>query len=137
MEHPIEGGCQCGKVRYRISAAPLATIACHCQDCQRQSGSAFGMSMVVPRDAFELLGAELGSFTRPADSGGTVECFFCPGCGTRIYHTPSKLQETLNVKPGTLDDTSWLKPAAHAWVKRKHAWVEVPEGVPCFDENPG
>jgi len=137
MADPIEGGCQCGEIRYRVNGQPLATVACHCTECQRQSGSAFGMSMVVPRESFALLSGEPKFFTRPADSGGSVDCAFCGSCGTRIFHRPEKLPDTLNVKPGTLDDTSWLAPVAQVWVKRKQPWVELPEGARCFEGNPG
>ena len=133
----FEGGCQCGRVRYRVEDEPLAVAACHCTECQRQTGSAFGMSMVVPRDAFRLTSGELRTFTRKAYSGGTVVCAFCPECGTRITHAPSKMPKTLNVKPGTLDDTSWLTPALHVWLASKQSWVPVPDGVPRFDRNAG
>lgn len=136
MDDVMEGGCQCGELRYRVKGRPLATVACHCTECQRQSGSAFGMSMVVPRERFELLSGQPRTFTRDADSGAKVECAFCPGCGTRIYHAPSSMPETVNVKPGTLDDTSWLEPAAHVWVKRKQPWVMIPDGVPTREGNP-
>ena len=132
-----EGGCQCGKLRYRVDGEPLVLVACHCTECQRQSGSAFGMSLVVPRESFELLSGEPRTFTRKADSGGSVDCAFCGECGTRIFHSPSKLPTTLNVKPGTLDDTSWLSPAMHTWVSSKQPWVPIPEGARRFDRNPG
>ena len=132
-----EGGCQCGRVRYRVNAEPIAVIACHCRDCQRQSGSAFGMSMVVPREAFEVLDGAPRSFERPADSGGSVECFFCADCGTRLYHRPSRMSDTVNVKPGTLDDTSWFEPRLHVWVARKQPWVPIPDAAPRLEGQPG
>lgn len=136
MSTPREGGCQCGAVRYRLVGDPVTTVACHCTECQRQSGSAFGMSLVVRREDFELLAGELRSFTRAADSGSTSEGFFCPGCGTRIYHQPAKLPTTVNVKPGTLDERSWLEPAAHVWVSSKQPWTPIPDGIPTFEKNP-
>ena len=132
-----EGGCQCGSLRYRVDAEPLAIAACHCTECQRQSGSAFGMSMVVPRDGFRLTSGEPRTFTRAADSGGTVTCAFCPDCGTRIYHENHSLPGTVNVKPGTLDDTSDLAPRLHVWLASKQPWVPVPEDGRRFDKNPG
>ncbi len=136
MSDPREGGCQCGAVRYRLEGEPVALIACHCTECQRQSGSAFGMSLIVPKDAFQLLSGELKRFTRTADSGRSVECAFCPACGTRIYHEPTSRKDTLNIKPGTLDGTSWLSPALHVWTKRKQPWVPIPEGVRSFEGQP-
>ena len=136
MGDPREGGCQCGAVRYRLEGEPVALTACHCSECQRQSGSAFGMSLIVSKDAFQLLSGEPKQFDRTADSGRSVECAFCPACGTRIYHEPTDRKDTLNIKPGTLDDTSWLSPALHVWTKSKQPWVLIPEGVRCFEGQP-
>jgi hypothetical protein len=128
-----EGGCQCGYVRYRLDAEPFGVVACHCQECQRQSGSAFGMSMGVRTDSFRLLSGELNTFSVACDSGRTKRCTFCPRCGTRIHHSTS--DAVLSVKAGTLDDTSWLRPAEHYWTKRKQPWVVIPEGARCIEDD--
>ena len=136
MEEPREGGCQCGALRYSVAGAPITLAVCHCTECQRQSGSAFGMSLVVPKDAFRMTSGEPRMFERKANSGNTVRCAFCPSCGTRIYHEPAATTASVNVKPGTLDDTSWLEPAVHFWTRGKQRWVVIPEGLLCFDEQP-
>ena len=103
MAEQREGGCQCGGIRYRIEAEPVALVACHCTECQRQSGSAFGMSLLVPRDGFRLSGTPK-RFTRSSDSGRPVDCFFCPDCGTRIYHLPASRPEgggSTTIGPGS------------------------------------
>ena len=137
MDEAREGGCQCGQVRYRFEGAPLAIAACHCTECQRQSGSAFGMSLLVPENSFQLTAGKLRDFTRSSDSGRPVRCAFCPDCGTRIYHDPTYAQGILNIKPGTLDDTSWLEPTAHVWTGSKQPWTPIPEGGRCFEKQPG
>lgn len=129
------GGCQCGKVRYRLSGEPLNLAVCHCKECQRQSGSAFGMSMLVPQANLAVEG-ELKSYERSSESGRPVRCFFCPECGTRVYHVVTWAQGTLTLKPGTLDDTSWLSPRVHSWTKFKQPWVEIPEGMPQHATQP-
>ena len=133
MGSPREGGCQCGSVRYRLEDEPLGLAACHCTDCQRQSGSAFGMSLAVPVASFRLLSGELKKFTAMCDSGRTKDCAFCPSCGTRIYHQGN--EAALSIKPGTLDDTSWLDPDAHYWIKSKQPWVPIPGGVRCVEDD--
>ena len=76
------GGCQCGYIRYRIDPARILTLyCCHCTECQRQSSSAFGMSMKLPRAAFELMSGELARWQRVADSGDLNRASFCPRCG--------------------------------------------------------
>ncbi len=131
-----EGGCQCGAVRYRIEGDPIAVFVCHCSECQRQSGSAFAMTLMIQRAAFQLLSGSLKDFTRVSESGREIRCAFCPECGTRIHHEPKYRGGVLNVKPGTLDDTSWLRPTSHFWTLRRQPWVEIPSDARCFERQP-
>ena len=132
MQAGAQGGCQCGEVRYRLGAEPRGLTACHCLDCQRQSGSAFGLSLDIAKPAFQLLSGRLESFSVRCASGRSKECAFCPRCGTRIYHAG---EWGVSVKAGTLDDTSQLHPEAHYWTARKQPWVEIPAGVPSFPDD--
>ncbi len=127
MTTPMTGGCQCGAVRYKVGGEPLALFACHCAECQRQSGSAFGLSMIVKRDDFVLERGTLKSFERATDSGRTISGHFCPDCGVRIYHLPTWREGVLTLKPGTLDDTGWLRPSGHVWTDSAQPWVAIPE----------
>ncbi len=52
--NPIVGGCQCGTVRYEITDDPVALYVCHCRECQKQSSSAFGISVIVKRSEFRV-----------------------------------------------------------------------------------
>ena len=137
MANAREGGCQCGAVRYRINGEPIMLVVCHCTECQRQSGSAFGMSLSVRKADFELLRGTLSSFERSSDSGRKVGAAFCPACGVRIYHEPERLGGVaINVRAGTLDDPSGLTPSAHVWTSSKRPWVVIPEGVATFERQP-
>src|SRR6266851_8054168 len=109
-------GCQCGSVRYVLTTEPIRLGACHCKECQRQSGSAFGMFMPVKKDSLTVTG-RTKQVTRIADSGNEVTGVFCPECGVRIYHVPKSVQDVLALKPGTLDDTSWLRLDHFIWMK--------------------
>lgn len=91
------------------------------------------MSLAVSSDSFRLLRGELKLFSVLCDSGRTKQCAFCASCGTRIYH--QTIETVLSIKPGTLDDTAWLSPAAHYWTKRRQPWVQLGGGVPCFPED--
>lgn len=133
MEAHQHGGCQCGAVRYRIEGKPLDLAVCHCTECQRQSGSAFGMSLAVAAPAFRLIAGALKSFTVECDSGRIKTCTFCGDCGTRIHHQTNPA--ALSIKAGTLDDTSQLVPTAHYWTKRKQPWVPIPPGVTCVEDD--
>ena len=125
MTVKYQGGCQCGQIRYEITARPLTLYCCHCKECQKQSSSAFGMSMPVPREAVKLIQGEPKIWTRKSDSGREVSCFFCGNCGTRLFHNPSRNPKITNIKPGTLDDTSWLEPVGNLWTKQAQKWVNI------------
>lgn len=132
---PYSGGCQCGRIRYLLEGTMFGLSICHCHDCQRQSGSAFGMSLIVSSDAFEVTSGALKTFETTTDSGRTKICAFCPDCGVRICN---RTESRVSIKAGTLDDVSWLEPGAHFWVSRKQPWVQIPTGVRCyeFDSDP-
>ena len=98
MGAPYTGGCQCGKIRYVLKNKPIDFYACNCTACQQQSGSAFGLSMVVEKESFEIDG-ELTNFVRTADSGSKITTYFCPGCGNRIYAVSPYNDENTVLKP--------------------------------------
>ncbi len=129
MTAPYAGGCQCGQIRYEIRAEPLTLYACHCKECQRQSSSAFGMSMTVSREAVVILQGQPKDWTRGVESERSVQCFFCGDCGTRLFHQRDRHPNVMNIKAGTLDDTSWLNPAGHIWTRSKQPWVILDEGL--------
>jgi hypothetical protein len=129
------GRCQCDRVSYRLSGEPLFLAVCHCTECQRQSGSAFGMSLIVPRANLVVEGT-LKMFERTSESGRPIRCFFCPECGTRIYHEPTYLLGVVNIKPGTLDDTSWLAPKLQGWVRSKQPWLPLVDGIAQHETQP-
>ncbi len=136
MPQPYHGGCQCRAVRYVITGEPIVTYACHCIICQSQSGSAFGLAMRIHVEDFQISTGELKSFTRQADSGQIFTNSFCPDCGTRIHHHASKATGHLSLKPGTLDDTSWLKPTHHVFARSAQPWFIFPEDAQVFDMVP-
>lgn len=136
MTTPYTGGCQCGQIRYEIRAEPLTLYVCHCQECQKQSASTFGMSMPVPREAVIILQGQPKQWQRVAASGREVSCWFCGDCGTRLFHNPTRNPKITNVKPGTLDDTSWLKPVGNLWTRSSQKWVNLNEQMLNYEGQP-
>ncbi len=136
LDLPLRGGCQCGRHRYSLTALPLTLYACHCSDCQTQSASAFGMSMPVEREALHCDLSELRTWQRTAASGRMVVARFCGACGTRLFHEPSRNPGVVNVKPGTLDDTSWLAPVGHLWLASAQGWFAPPEDALRYQGQP-
>lgn len=136
MPQPYSGGCQCGKIRYQLLAEPLTLYVCHCTECQKQSSSAFGMSMTVPREALSITQGQPQEWRRKSDSDREVICFFCGNCGTRLFHQPERNPNIANLKPGTLDDTSWLQPVGHVWTRSAQPWFIIPEDTLQEEKQP-
>lgn len=134
MKLPQTGGCQCGKVRYEITAAPREVYTCHCTACQHWSGSAFSIVVLVDEAAFHLSGSELRPIQRIADSGRVVTRFVCPDCGSWVYNGAKP--DGRRVRAGTLDDVSWLRPTTHFWTRSKQPWITLPEGDQLFETEP-
>jgi hypothetical protein len=74
------GGCACGSIRYECSAEPIVTVNCHCQDCQRATGSAYSAELVVLKDALHLTKGQPTYYDRQSDSNTTIKRGFCAEC---------------------------------------------------------
>lgn len=131
---PLTGECSCGATRYRVGGRPLTCYTCHCRECQQQSGSAFGMSLIVPLEGFTVDGPT-AFHRRTAPSGFTSRCHFCTACGTRIFHAREG-GDRAALKPGTLDERDWLRPIAHIWTSEAQPWVQFADGLPTVAGQP-
>ena len=131
------GGCQCGEVRYEVESAHVLTLyCCHCRDCQRQSASAFGMSLRMPRTALRLVRGTLKTWEHRCDRGAIKRGHFYPTCGVRIFHDGGEMNPVISLKAGSLDNTDVLRPVGHIWTKSAQRWVPVPEGVLVYEGQP-
>ncbi len=131
-----EGGCQCGAIRFQNASTEGALYVCHCKECQKQSASAFGISLVIDAAALTVTKGEPQVWTRNADSGRQVRCYFCPTCGSRLWHEPAEDPVTVRIKGGALDEPPDLSKAIHIWTDRRLAGVVLPEGVQTFPGEP-
>lgn len=136
MTDTIEGGCRCGRVRYRAVVDGLPNVyACHCRDCQTWSGSAFSLQFIVAEDRFEVTGEPALYERASPESGRISRQRACPVCFTRVYNTNSARPGLAAIRAGTLDRSDELKIVAHIWTKQKLAGIVIPEDVPSWPEN--
>jgi hypothetical protein len=119
---PLDGACRCGKVKIRISATPMITMACHCTGCQRMSGSAYSLSAAIPAEGFSVIAGE------PVVAGASPEAghHFCPDCMTWMFTRPAGLDFFVNVRPTMLDDVSWYSPFVETYTSEKLPWAATP-----------
>ncbi|MGE0408435.1 MAG: GFA family protein [Amphiplicatus sp.] len=135
MADGFEGGCLCGKVRYRAAAAPMMAGHCHCVDCRKTSATGHATHVVVPAQAFSVTGA-VKAYDRPADSGNVVSRKFCPECGSAIYSTNSAAPDMHFVRASSLDDPEIAKPSMIVFASRAPSWDFMDKGLPSFPTMP-
>ena len=128
----MEGGCSCGAVRYRLTSEPLFVHCCHCLNCQRQTGSAFVVNLLIEADRVELLSGEPEPVDVPRDDDSMQRIFRCPACQVAVYSVYTS-PEFHYVRAGTLDEPREITPDVHIFTKSKVDWVVLPESVPAFD----
>lgn len=121
-ELPIAGGCRCGRVRFRIDAAPMLETVCHCRGCQRMTGSAFSTTVVVPEDGFAVTegGNVIGGL-----HGDQADHHHCDWSKSWIFTTLRGGFGTVNVRATLLDDATWFAPLAETATSEKLAWVQT------------
>ncbi len=81
----LEGGCACGDVRYRLTSEPLFTRCCHCLNCQRQTGSAFVINLLIEVDRVELLAGEPQPVDVPRGGDTKQRIFRCRTCQLAVF----------------------------------------------------
>ena len=125
-----DGGCACGRVRYRMMSQPLIVHCCHCSWCQRQNGSAFAVNALIEADRVRLLEGDVVDITVPSPSGkGQVICR-CPHCQVALWSYYLVLSGGIGnavrfLRVGTLDDPGALPPDVHIYTSSKQSWVTL------------
>jgi hypothetical protein len=131
----IGGGCRCGAVRYEIASETLPpAYACHCHICQRWSGSAFSLQVVVPEAALQVEGP-VTVYEKVTDDRTSVQRI-CTTCHSRIYNTNTRRPGVAVVRAGTLDRSEELACRAHIFTNYKQGWVALDPAVPQWGEAP-
>jgi hypothetical protein len=127
-----EGGCGCGAVRYRLTSEPLFVHCCHCLNCQRQTGGAFVINLLIEAERVELSAGDPRPVDVPRDDGSMQRIFRCSSCQVAVF-SDYGWPELWFVRGGTLDEPSAVKPDVHIFTRSKLPWVELPDDTPAFD----
>jgi hypothetical protein len=127
----MTGGCSCGAVRYRLTDEPLFVHCCHCLNCQRQTGSAFVVNVLIESDRVEVIAGEPEAVDVPRDDGSAQRIYRCPNCRVAVFSEYTR-SEIWFVRAGTLDEPASVAPDVHIFTKSKVPWVTLPDDVPAF-----
>ena len=132
---PMEGGCDCGLVRYRMLSAPLFVHCCHCRWCQRESGAAFALNAMIESERVALLCAKPEMVETPSASGRGQQIARCPSCRIALWsHYAGAGPVVSFVRVGTLSRPDLLPPDIHIYTASKQPWVIIPPGAASVPE---
>jgi hypothetical protein len=136
MTQPITGGCLCGAIRYRIDAPVTELRQCHCNNCQKASGSVGTVGAAIPSAAFHLTQGTPRRYSAVVDSGRTLHRFFCGECGSPLYSQRANTPENMVVRAGTFDDPEGLKITLHIWTSKARSWHPIDPGAKQLPGQP-
>ncbi len=132
---PLEGGCDCREIRYRMETRPLFVHCCHCRWCQRETGASFALNAMIEADRVTLLAGEPEIVDTPSASGKGQKIARCPRCRIALWSTYAGAGPVVRfVRVGTLDDPDQLPPDIHIFTASKQPWVVIPPGAPSVPE---
>jgi hypothetical protein len=127
-----DGGCACGAVRYRMTSEPMFVHCCHCLNCQRQTGSAFAINLLIESARVEVIRGTPQPVDVPRDDGSVQRIHRCADCQIAVFSEYTN-PEIWFVRGGTLDDPTDVRPDVHIFTRSKVAWVTIPPGMPAFE----
>ena len=132
---PLEGGCTCRAIRYRMTSAPLFVHCCHCRWCQRETGASFALNAMIEADRVVVLKGEPEAAATPSNSGKGQKIIRCPSCRIALWSNYAGAGDAVRfVRVGTLDEPDRLPPDIHIFTASKQPWVVLPPGTPAVAE---
>jgi hypothetical protein len=132
---PLDGGCTCRAVRYRMATRPLFVHCCHCRWCQRETGTAFALNAMIEAERVQLLQGEVDLVLTPSSSGKGQKIARCPQCRVALWsHYAGAGDAVCFVRVGTLDAPDRLPPDIHIFTMSKQPWVLLPPDTPAVAE---
>ncbi len=132
---PLDGGCDCRAVRYRMERAPLIVHCCHCRWCQRESGASFALNAMIEADHVVHLGAEPILIDTPSHSGQGQQIARCPRCHVAVWSNYAGAGPVIRfVRVGTLDAPDHLPPDIHIFTSSRQPWVQLAANVAAVPE---
>lgn len=118
--------CACGQLSVRCAGEPVSVSLCHCRECQKRTGSTYGIAAFFDRSNVVTSG-EVSDYSRPSDSGFEVLHHFCPRCGSTVYWKPRRKPDVIAVAVGAFADPAFPAPSKSVYLEHRHHWVTTPD----------
>jgi len=119
--------CSCGQLSVTVEGEPQLVVMCNCEQCQRRTGSVFGVGAYYARDDVKEITGKQTAYRRSSDSGRSAEAHFCPVCGTSVYWQLELFPDRYGIAVGCFAEPTFPQPTLAVWSATKHAWVRTPE----------
>lgn len=120
-----QASCSCGQLRLMCDGDPVRVAMCHCLECQRRTGSAFGVQAFYARDQVQPAEGVVKRYARVAESGRTVNFAFCPECGGTVFWETEMRPDLIAVAVGAFADPSFETPSLSVWERMRHPWTKA------------
>ena len=114
--------CSCGQLSAACIGEPKSVSLCHCNECRKRTGSAFGIAVFFARENVLITG-QFASYTRTSDSRHAVTFHFCQRCGGSVFWEPSRKRDEIAVAYGAFADQDFPPPSKEVYVELRHPWV--------------
>lgn len=129
----VEGGCDCGGVRYRMTGPPLFVHCCHCRWCQRESGASFALNALIEADRIVTTRGAPDANRVPSESGKGQIMWRCPTCRITLWSNYAGAGDKIRfVRVGTLDEPDACPPDVHIFTESKQPWIVLSDDIPVF-----
>lgn len=119
--------CACGALSIRVQGEPTIVIACNCFQCQKRTGSVFGVGTYFPNEQVLEKHGESRAYERSSDAGRKIVCHFCSTCGSTVFWEPEFLEGHTGVAVGCFASPDFPEPKRVVWNASKHSWVRFPD----------
>jgi hypothetical protein len=127
--------CACGSLKVKVDAEPIIVAACSCTDCQKRTGSVFGVSAYFPKESVQIVSGISKIIVSTRDSGQKGERHFCPECGSSIFWDGEFFPDFRGVAVGCFADPSFPPPQLAVYNRSRHPWVSFPLGIKSYETS--
>ena len=128
--------CACGQLKAEADAEPYAVVVCHCRECQRRTGSPFGVGVYFKKDQVRFAG-DVREYERPAPEGRRILNYFCPACGTTLSWHSDLHPDGIAIALAGFEDPSEFTPTRSVWEQSKAEWIELPDTIAGLEQGRG
>jgi hypothetical protein len=133
-ESRLTGGCNCGAVRYEITAPLVSASYCHCRRCQRRTGAGASANGSTEPGSFRVIAGEDRLRAWRPEKGW--EKWFCGDCGSALFSRSADDASRVGVRLGSLDQDPGVRPTTRQFVAYAAPWEPIPDDdLPRFPER--